>query len=176
MRAACTAIARDTLPPLDPHLATHRYALFFNSLQQASSFNQPLSFDTSRVTTMTQMFYVRSAPCSALPIYSRARPCTLLAPRSPATSRPPAFAPRPAPYGMRPSFDSRQSALVFNQPMSFDTSSVTTMGHMFLVRSSPFPAPNLQSSPSLRAACTAIARATLPPPDPHLAPHRYALF
>ena len=30
-----------------------------------------------------------------------------------------------------PSFDSRQSASAFNQPLSFDTSSVTSMGWMF---------------------------------------------
>ena len=49
-------------------------------------------------------------------------------------------------------------ALAFNQPLSFDTSSVTSMGWMFYVRSSPYPAPNLQSSPPLRLACTAVAR------------------
>jgi len=29
--------------------------------QRASAFNQPLSFDTSKVTDMTYMFYVRPA-------------------------------------------------------------------------------------------------------------------
>eukprot|EP00964_Phaeocystis_antarctica_P032959 scaffold18676_cov52-Phaeocystis_antarctica.AAC.2 len=45
------------------------------------------------------------------------------------------------------------------------------MHAMFFVRSSPCPAPNLQSSPPLRPACTAVAR-RLPPQGPHLAPHR----
>eukprot|EP00964_Phaeocystis_antarctica_P096346 scaffold62657_cov64-Phaeocystis_antarctica.AAC.6 len=62
------------------------------------------------------------------------------------------------PRTLYPPFDSRQYASAFNQPLSFDTSSVTRMGSMLKVRSSPFPAPNLQSSPPLRAACTAVAR------------------
>ena len=49
-------------------------------------------------------------------------------------------------------------ASAFNQPLSFDTSSVTNMYRMFDVRSSPFPAPNLQSSPPRHAACIAVAR------------------
>eukprot|EP00964_Phaeocystis_antarctica_P164554 scaffold142915_cov96-Phaeocystis_antarctica.AAC.1 len=49
-------------------------------------------------------------------------------------------------------------ATAFNQPLSFDTSSVTYMRYMFYVRSSPCSASNLQSSPPPHAACTAIAR------------------
>ena len=41
-------------------------------------------------------------------------------------------------------------ASAFNQPLSVDTSSVTTMYAMFKVRPSPCPAPNLQSSPALK--------------------------
>jgi len=119
LHATCTAVAR-RLPPPGPHLAPHRYPPL-DSRQSASAFNQPLSFDTSSVTTMGYMFH---------------------------------------------------SASVLNQPLSFDTSSVTTMYGMFRVRSSPCPAPNLQSSPPLHATCTAVAR-RLPPPGPHLAPHRY---
>ena len=59
-----------------------------------------------------------------------------------------------------PSFDSRQGAKKFNQPLSFDTFGVTKMAAMFHVRSSralssiysralPWP---------LRAACAAIVR------------------
>ena len=36
------------------------YALL-STRQLASAFNQPLSFDTSKVTSMGYMFYVRSA-------------------------------------------------------------------------------------------------------------------
>ena len=40
------------LPASHARLSTRQYA---------SAFNQPLSFDTSKVTTMHRMFYVRSA-------------------------------------------------------------------------------------------------------------------
>eukprot|EP00964_Phaeocystis_antarctica_P047522 scaffold27491_cov49-Phaeocystis_antarctica.AAC.2 len=46
---------------------------------------------------------------------------------------------------------------------------------MFYVRSSPCPAPYLQSSPPLHAACTVVAR-RLPPPSPHVVPHRMPSF
>ena len=36
-----------------------------DSRQYARAFNQPLSFDTSRVTNMYRMLYVRSAPAHA---------------------------------------------------------------------------------------------------------------
>ena len=58
---------------------------------------------------------------------------------------------------------------------NWDTSSVTTMYQMFYVRSSPCPAPNLQSSPALHAACTAVAR-RLPPADPHTSPRTVRLI
>eukprot|EP00964_Phaeocystis_antarctica_P101259 scaffold66749_cov51-Phaeocystis_antarctica.AAC.3 len=48
------------------------------------------------------------------------------------------------------------------------------MSFMFNVRSSPCPAPNLQSRPALHAACIAVARS--PPDPPHLAPHRMPSF
>ena len=99
-------------------------------------------------------------------------PCTLLAPRSPAASRLPA---RALPSTVCPPFDSRQAAAAFNQPLGFDTSSVTNMGHMFTVCSSPRPAPNLQTSSPLHPACTAVAR-RLPPPGPLLVPHRMPPF
>ena len=51
------------------------------------------------------------------------------------------------------------SASAFNQPLSFDTSSVTTMYHMFSVRSSPCPAPNLQSH-ALRSTLGRARRST----------------
>ena len=67
-------------------------------------------------------------------------------------------------------------ASVFNQPLSFDTSRVTNMFRMFRVRSSPCPAPNLQSSPPMHATtCSAVAL-RLPPPGPHLVPHRMPSF
>ena len=101
-------------------------------------------------------------------------PCMPLAPPPPHALPPPGphLTPHPAcpPFG-----DSRQHASSFNQPLSFDTSSVTNMWATFSVRSSPCPTPNLQSSPPVHAACAAVAR-HLPPPGPHLAPHRMPSF
>ena len=47
------------LPP-GAHLAPHRTPSL-STRQLATKFNQPLSFDTSKVTTMDRMFEVRSA-------------------------------------------------------------------------------------------------------------------
>ena len=98
--------------------------------QNAQAFNQPLSFNTSKVTRMNYVFYVRSARA--------------LAPNSPvgssvhvtwaATQRPPVSWPSMSPSWYAPLL-TRQGATVFNQPLSFDTSSVTDMGWMFYVRS-----------------------------------------
>eukprot|EP00964_Phaeocystis_antarctica_P027854 scaffold15707_cov63-Phaeocystis_antarctica.AAC.4 len=77
--------------------------------------------------------------------------------------------------GRLPPAAPRPDAHAFNQPLSFDTSSVTDMGYMFRVRSSPCPAPNLQSRPLLHAACTAVAR-HLPPPDPYTSPCTIPFF
>ena len=105
--------------------------------QQASAFNQPLSFDTSKVSSMTLMFLVRPTPALP-PISGRAPPlhaagmhcvaCIAVARRPPA----PRPAPRPASYAL---VSNRQSATAFNQPLSFDTSEVTDMNAMFMVRS-----------------------------------------
>eukprot|EP00964_Phaeocystis_antarctica_P081927 scaffold51305_cov60-Phaeocystis_antarctica.AAC.1 len=104
---------------------------------------------------MGYMFYVRSSPYPAPNLQSS--PPLRLACTAVASALPP---PRPqlAPHRVCPPFDSRQNARAFNQPLSFDTSSVTNIGYMFYVRSSPCPAPNLQSRPPLHAACTGIAR------------------
>eukprot|EP00964_Phaeocystis_antarctica_P070295 scaffold42784_cov32-Phaeocystis_antarctica.AAC.1 len=110
-------------------------------------------------------------PRAQPPICSRALPCTPLAPRSPAAAGLPVLC--TSSHTVRPPFDSRQRASAFNQPLSFDTSSVREMYYMFSVRSSPCPdAPNLQSSPPLHAASTAVTRHLPPPGTLHLAPHR----
>ena len=67
----------------------------------------------------------------------------------------------------------RQQASSFNQPLSFDTSSVTTMYLMFYVRSAPCRASDLQST-GLRAACTTVTRH--PSAPPRLVPHRMPSF
>merc|ERR1712085_164198 len=68
------------------------------------AFNQPLSFDTSKVTTMRAMFYGASAFNQPLSFDT-----------SKVTTMDAMF----------------RRASTFNQPLSFDTSKVTTMVYMF---------------------------------------------
>ena len=102
------------------------------------AFNQPLSLDTSSVTTMLAMFSVRSARALAPSLYSGPPRACRVHHRRP--TRPPASlaAPRLASHAL---LSTRQSASAFNQPLSFDTSSVTTMYGMFTVRSARALAP-----------------------------------
>ena len=57
----------------------------FSTRQGAKAFNQPLSFDTSKVTNMEYMFTVRSARALAPTALSQALPvhaaCAAIAPR-----------------------------------------------------------------------------------------------
>ena len=132
---ACTP-----LPPLPPHVLTPpqpapRRASHtrLSTRQYATAFNQPLSFDTSKVTNMNQMFRVRSARASLESGPPRA--CRL---RVAATQRPPASRTVPL-HALHARLSTRQSAKRFNQPLSFDTSKVTDMGYMFQVRSARVP-------------------------------------
>eukprot|EP00964_Phaeocystis_antarctica_P070614 scaffold43012_cov49-Phaeocystis_antarctica.AAC.5 len=70
--------------------------------------------------------------------------------------RPAAALPSPCSRGHRStsSFLTRQSASAFNQPLSLDTSSVTTMFGMFAVRTR---VPCAQSGLPLQTACAAFA-------------------
>ena len=164
------------MPCLAPYTSSPTTCPAFDSRQQASAFNQQLSFDTSSVTDMFAMFYVRSSPCPA-PISAviRALSCTLRTPRSPAASRlcQPVHL---APHRMPP-FESRQAASAFNQPLTFDASSVTDMADMFLVRSRSCPAPEsaVVSSPA-RCLCAPRSLASRPAARLQLAPHRTPLI
>jgi hypothetical protein len=87
--------------------------------------------------TMSLMFYVRSAralgPQPFLRVAPRAcRRCRLV----PSLPPPGSHLSPPASHAL-PS--TRQGASAFNQPLSFDTSSVTDMGYMFDVRSARVP-------------------------------------
>jgi len=127
------------------------------------NFNADISsWDTSKVTTMESMFEVRSARAlapnsleSGLP-----RACRLRRrrPRPPASRR----APRPASHVPLPS--TRQHASAFNQPLSFDTSKVTTMQIMFYVRSARALAPNSLESRAF-PACMPLAPRRCPTPS-----------
>ena len=169
MRRALALLRPPHPPTFRPAPRPASYALH-PIWQTAYAFNQPLSFDTSSVTDMYCMFFVRSSPYPALNLQSSPPLHAAHAPRSPAASRLPVLC--TSSRTVCPPFDSRQRASTFNQPLSFNTSSVTDMAYMFFVRSSPSPAPSPQSSPPLRAACTAVARHLPPPGTLHLAPHR----
>ena len=171
---ACTLHAppplhRPALSRPTPRQASHAS---LSTRQGASAFNQPLSFDTSEVTSMGAMFSVRSAP-ALRPISGRALPCTHLAPpplHCPSASQP---APRAASHA---SLSTRQSATAFNQPLSFDTSNVISIRSMFMVRPAASPAPNLQSGPPPARILRRHRSTVLPSPGPHLAPLRMLPF
>ena len=108
---------------------------------------------------MYGMFYVRSA--RALPATisfgaSLHAACAAAAAPRPPASRSPC---RPSSYA---SLSTRQGASAFNQPLSLDTSSVTSMQYMFYVRS----AVPCQQPPQLGPPCKLLA----PPPLPHAFP------
>ena len=106
--------------------------------QGASSFNQPLSLDTSSVTDMSWMFFGASAFNQPLSLDT-----------SSVTDMSYMF----------------YSASAFNQPLSFDTSSVTDMSYMFYVRSAHALAPQpSQPGPHPVHAARALPPAHALPP------------
>ena len=106
-----------------------------DSRQHAEGFNQPLTFDTSRVTNMYGMFWV-SLPAPCPPLRSAVAPalpcarcaCTAVSPAASFASPGPQSR---APHRVPCLRDPRQSARAFNQPLSFDLSSVTDMSYIF---------------------------------------------
>jgi len=132
------------LAPLPPRIACP----LPSTRQYATAFNQPLSFDTSSVTDMREMFFVRSARALGHQALSRATStCMPLVCHHHTPGRP---ASRLAPLPPRiacPLPSTRQGASAFNQPLSFDTFSVTTMYNMFGVRSARALAPSLELGP-----------------------------
>ena len=120
------------------HLAPRFFAYAFLLIrQEARAFNESLSFDTSKVTTMESMFEVRSAHTCGSPTFTQplvgahSEYMPLGPPPHARLSASPHLAPRLA-YA---SLVTRQYASAFNQPLSFDTSEVTDMDSMFRVRS-----------------------------------------
>jgi hypothetical protein len=141
VHAACAAAA--SRPPASrsaPRPASH--APPFDSRQNANAFNQPLSFDTSKVKNMYGMFYVRSARALRPPSPESGPPRACRACASTA-SHPPASRRAPRPASPAPPFDSRQQSTTYNQPLSLNTSMVTNMYGMFNVRSARALAPKL---------------------------------
>ena len=158
------ANVRSTFGPVsswDVSSITSMNGLFSSS----GGFNEDISsWDTSSVTDMVDMFWVRPAHAS-LPVSSWSSTRCLCAAASP---RPPASRPACRPYA--PPCVTGQGANAFNQPLSFDTSSVTDMSSMFSVR----PA---RASPQMSnwspCASTLLARPpahALPPFASHVTP------
>ena len=144
--------------------------------QNAWAFNQPLSWDTSRVTDMLRTLQVRCLSAYRPPICTQSHPLSPLhaacTPCTPAASRLLARSPPRTPH------DSRQEARAFNQPLSWDTSAVTDMSLMFHVRSSPRPAPQSAVAPApLHAACMprSLAASCLPARSPPCTPRAPSL-
>ena len=100
---------------------------------------------------MGHMFYVRFARALAPTALSRALP--VHAACVAATQRPHASRATPLPAS-HARLSTRQAASAFNQPLSFDTSSVTDMHGMFRVRSARAPTPKALSRPlPVHATC-----------------------
>ena len=118
------------------------YAFPLDSRQDADAFNQPLSLDTSSVTSMQYMFQVRLPRLPMPPTHQSGPRRASLRPPPP---RPPASWPACRPLIYAFPLDSRQEADAFNQPLTFDTSSVTSMRYMFEVRSCACPCHPLTS-------------------------------
>ena len=99
--AACASLP---LRAHTPGLAAPRPASHapLSTLQRATAFNQPLSFNTSSVTDMLSMFFVRSARALALSLESGSPRACRLRRRRPTPSRFPAHT---SPHTVCPAFD-----------------------------------------------------------------------
>ena len=163
VHADCVAAAqRPHASRAAPLLALHAC---LSTRQHASAFNQSLSFDTSKVTNMNRMFLVRSARALTPTVLSRAL-LPVDAACVAATQRLHACRAAP-PRASHARLPTRQGAGAFNQPLSFDTSSVTDMYGMFWVRFARALAPSLESGPlPVDAACVAATPNALTPPGP----------
>ena len=179
----CGCTPHSRLPPATPpgpHTARpappHTACPACDPWQRATAFNQPLmSWDTSSVTNTDRMFAVRGSPRALPPTCSRAHTYFLHTLRAPHNCTPPRLPVRSSPRTVCPAYDPPQKATAFNQPLSWDTSSVTQMSYTFDVGCSPPPPlhPRLQSRPlpcTLRALPLARCGCTPQAPAPHLPP------
>ena len=156
---------RPTLPPAGPH-AVLPPMVPLTTRQESSAFNQPLSLDTSRVKRMGWMFDVRSAralPSSACTVGAfRGVPAACATDHPTPPSR---LLARMSPLLLCSPLFPRQDARAFNQPLSLDTSSVTDMRSMFMVRSA-----RALPAPSTVGATLLLAPPTTPPHPPACLP------
>ena len=156
----------EALPPPGPHLGPNPTRPPFGSVE--SVVVQPVA-QLRHVQCLDHEQHVRRAlrACPAPQPSVGPSPCMPLVPLPPEVL-PPHLGPNP----IRPPFESRQAASAFNQPLSFETSSLEDLGFMFVVRSTRTLGPSLESVPWL-APPTPYA---LSPPCPHLAPHLKSSF
>ena len=168
MHAACAAASTPRPPAIRPASRPELHAPSFGPAQDAHAFNQPLSFDTSSVKTMSAMFQVGllcPTACSwALP-HPVHTACAVVAPR--VLSRLSARTSSRIAYSL---LSTRQGALAFDQPLSFNTSSVTSMcgmSDMFEVRSHVRGLSAFSWFLPVHVSCAAPAPS---PPLPALAP------
>ena len=157
-RRACRLRRRRPTPSRLPAHTSPHIACLPSARQHASAFNQPLNFDTSSVTIMSYMFLVRTPRPLPASISVGSSPCMFL--RDDNTLPPPALASEPHTQHHMPNtyarLSARQFASAFNQPLSFDTSSVTSMDQMFGVYTLlPVPCAPYMCSPAL--SCTLLA-------------------
>eukprot|EP00964_Phaeocystis_antarctica_P073911 scaffold45395_cov60-Phaeocystis_antarctica.AAC.2 len=142
--------------------------------QSATAFNQPLSFDTSKVTNMYRMFTVRSARALAPSLESGPPRACRLRRRRPTPSLPAHISPRIA----CPPFDS--AARVCVQPAA-------ELGHVQrhrhdphvrgALRACPGPQPSVvRTSPVCMPLAPSSPHALLPRRAASLAPHRMPSF
>ena len=109
------------------------------------------------------------APPTAL---SRAIPVHALLPPNALTP----LGPYLLPYRTCPPFSTRQGASAFNQPLSFDTSSVTDMNHMFWSASAfnqllSWDTSSVTDMEDMFGVSFFGVRYTRASPDPHISPH-----
>ena len=162
---SCTLLAPlpppHALPPLGPHVAPSSYASFFYAsffYSAGGDCVQPAA-ELRHVQRHKHGVDVWGAlrACPALSLHSLRSPCCLRH-RPPHPTLPPAF-PHVAPPPMLP-LCTRQWASAFNQPLSFDTSNVTSMAGMFSVRSARALPSTSIVGPSLLLAPTTPPRPT----------------
>eukprot|EP00964_Phaeocystis_antarctica_P096641 scaffold62917_cov58-Phaeocystis_antarctica.AAC.5 len=137
------------------------YALFLTR-QGASSFNQPLSFDTSKVTDMSVIFYVRASP----PIPNQTLACMFLVPLPlhalpPPTCMPPALYAFLSPWQNANSLSNANKLLIrcaWSGNTYFTTDYDSSWSSLGACSPAPSPPPPSPSPP------------TAPPPSPSLPP------
>ena len=159
------------LPPPVPHTSPHivRCALLLTR-QQASSFNQPLTFDTSKVKATAGMFLVRSTRDQAPSLYSRGpppvhAPCAAVTPCTPVSHATPLTPYRTPSFRLGRPRHRSTSRCSSTRPRSQTCTSCFRCAPLVPWPSSP------QSDPP--PACRFCRRRFMPSslPGPYLAPH-----